>query len=76
MKLKTSVTLSEKLLKAIEKTAGRGVNRSEFLEQAGWERIALLERRRRETRDRAILDRHAEELNAEALDALEYQIAP
>jgi metal-responsive CopG/Arc/MetJ family transcriptional regulator len=76
MKMKTSVTLSQKLLKAIERTAGRGVNRSEFLEQAGWERVALLERRRREARDRAILDQHARELNAEALDALEYQIEP
>ena len=76
MKVKTSVTLSEKLLKAIERAAGRGANRSEFLEQAGWDRIALLERRRRETRDRAILDQHARELKAEALDALEYQIEP
>ena len=76
MKVKTSVTLSEKLLKAIEKSAGRGVNRSEFLEQAGWERVALLARRRREARDRAILDQHAKALNAEAEDALEYQIEP
>ena len=76
MKAKTSVTLSEELLAAIEKEGGRGVNRSEFLEAAGWDRVALLRRQRRNVRDRKLIDRHAEALNEEALDVLEYQIEP
>jgi hypothetical protein len=37
------------------------------------DRISLLKRRRREARDRAILNRRSKSLNAEALDVLEYQ---
>ena len=74
MKTKTSVTLSEELLRAIETTAGPGVNRSEFLEQAGWDRVASLRRGQRDARDRRLIDQHAKELNEEALDVLDYQI--
>jgi len=73
MRRKTSISLTEELLEEIGRLEGRGVNRSEFLERAGWDRIALLKRRRRETRDRRILDREARALNTEALDVLEYQ---
>ena len=73
MRRKTSISLTEELLEEIGRLEGRGVNRSEFLERAGWDRIALLKRRRRETRDRRILDREARALNVEALDVLEYQ---
>ncbi|MEO8349498.1 MAG: hypothetical protein ABI610_11340 [Acidobacteriota bacterium] len=73
MRAKTSVSLSEELLREIGRVGGRGVNRSEFLEKAAWDRIAILKRRRREARDRRILDRNADALNAEALDVLEYQ---
>jgi metal-responsive CopG/Arc/MetJ family transcriptional regulator len=73
MRVKTSVSLSGELLSEIDRVAGRDVNRSEFLEKAAWDRLALLKRRRRETRDRRVLDRRARSLNAEALDVLEYQ---
>ncbi len=73
MRAKTSVSLSEELLREIGRVGGRGVNRSEFLEKAAWDRIAILKRRRREARDRRILDRNADALNAEALEVLEYQ---
>jgi metal-responsive CopG/Arc/MetJ family transcriptional regulator len=73
MRIKTSVSLSEELLDEIGRAGVRGGNRSEFLERAAWDRIALLKRKRREARDRRILDRHAKRLNAEALDVLEYQ---
>ena len=76
MKSKTSVTLSQELLEAIDTTAGSGVNRSEFLEKAGWDRVALLQRRQREARDRAILQKHVTAINEEALDTLDYQIEP
>ena len=73
MRRKTSVSLTEELLDEIGRLGGRGVNRSEFLERAGWDRVALLKRRNREERDRRILDRKARALNSEALDTLEYQ---
>lgn len=73
MKIKTSVTLSEDLLSAIDRVSGKDANRSAFLEAAGWDRIARLRRARREARDRRILDRDATALNREAIDALEFQ---
>jgi metal-responsive CopG/Arc/MetJ family transcriptional regulator len=73
MREKTSVSLTKELLLEITRVAGKKVNRSEFLEAAAWDRISLLRRRRREARDRAILDRRSKSLNAEALDVLEYQ---
>jgi len=73
MREKTSVSLSKELLVEIGRVGGKAVNRSEFLEAAAWDRISLLKRRRREARDRAILDRHSRSLNAEAIDVLEYQ---
>ncbi|HEY3123543.1 MAG TPA: hypothetical protein VGK70_05730 [Thermoanaerobaculia bacterium] len=73
MRRKTSVSLTEELLIEIDRIGGSGTNRSEFLERAAWDRISLLKRRRREARDRRILDRHAHELNTEARDVLEYQ---
>ena len=76
MKAKTSVTLSEELLAAIDGAAGSGVNRSEFLEQAGWDRVAFLHRRRRDARDRELIDKNAKALNEEAMDVLKYQIRP
>ena len=73
MREKTSVSLTKELLLEITRVAGKKSNRSEFLEAAAWDRISLLRRRRREARDRAILDRRSKSLNAEALDVLEYQ---
>ena len=73
MRTKTSVSLSGDLLAEIDRVAGRDANRSEFLEKAAWDRIALLKRLRREARDIRILDRRARTLNSEALDVLEYQ---
>ena len=72
MKVKTSVTLSEELLRAISARTGRA-NRSAFIEEAAWR---YLREREREARDRRELERineHAKELNEEALDVLEFQ---
>jgi metal-responsive CopG/Arc/MetJ family transcriptional regulator len=73
MRAKTSVSLTKELLAEIGRVAGRDVNRSEFLEKAAWDRIALLKRRRREAHDARILDRRARALNSEAFDVLAYQ---
>ena len=73
MRKKTSVSLTEEVLHEISRVGGRSVNRSEFLERAAWDRIALLKRRRRDARDRRILDAESRVLRFEALDALGYQ---
>lgn len=76
MKRKTSVTLSEETVQAIEDVVGPGANRSRVIEEAVNE---YLERRRREARDRReieILNRHADRLNREAEDVLAYQAEP
>ena len=75
MKVKTSVTLSEELLQAISDEVDRR-NRSAFIEEASW---CLLRARRRDARDRqelAAIAAHADELNREAHDVLEYQDSP
>jgi metal-responsive CopG/Arc/MetJ family transcriptional regulator len=74
MKVKTSVTLSEELLKVVDKRAKRAkTNRSDFIEQAVWIFVGQLIRAEQNARDLEILNRHADRLNAEAEDALSYQ---
>jgi metal-responsive CopG/Arc/MetJ family transcriptional regulator len=75
MKVKTSVTLSEKLLAAIDEVAGPGCNRSAVLEEAAAEWVR---RRRREERDRIDADIYARlasdpELQKETQETLELQ---
>ena len=72
MKVKTSVTLSEELLSAISAETDQS-NRSAFIEEATWR---YLRQRHREARDRREFERineHADELNEEAFDVLEFQ---
>jgi metal-responsive CopG/Arc/MetJ family transcriptional regulator len=74
MKVKTSVTLSDAVLAEIDRHAGKGASRSEFIETAVCSYIAALVRRQQNRRDRAIIDRRAARLNREARDVLDYQI--
>lgn len=75
MKVKTSVTLSENLLKAIDQQAGPSQNRSEFIEAAVWAFIAQLIRNQQNARDLEIINRCADRLNEEAADVLAYQVS-
>jgi metal-responsive CopG/Arc/MetJ family transcriptional regulator len=75
MKVKTSVTLSPELLKAIDNSCGTGNSRSEFLERAAWEVLRRAAREERDKRDIAIINQHADQLNAEAADVLAMQAA-
>lgn len=59
MKVKTSVSLSEELLAAIDETVGDGGNRSEFIENALRRRIREIRRAERNARDREIYARLA-----------------
>ena len=74
MKLKTSITISEDVLQAVDRLARRYKNRSEFIETAVRAFIGRLLREERDARDLEILNRNAERLNREAADVLEYQV--
>ncbi len=74
MKVKTSITLSDEILEAIDLHIGEYRSRSEFLETAARKFIAQLAREEVERRDLEIINRHADSLNAEAEDVLTYQV--
>ncbi len=74
MKRKTSIALSENLLKAMRQFAQSYKNRSEFIEAAIWDYIKQRARRAQNARDLEIINRRADALNAEAADFLEFQV--
>lgn len=73
MKVKTSVTLSDDVLRRLDERIGPGGNRSRFIEEALEQRLRELRREEREAHDRAILTRMAEdpEIQREVLENLE-----
>jgi metal-responsive CopG/Arc/MetJ family transcriptional regulator len=73
MRVKTSITIDERVLKAIDKATTRTRSRSRVIEDAAREFLARRARAARETRDLAILDESASALNAEMEDVLAYQ---
>jgi metal-responsive CopG/Arc/MetJ family transcriptional regulator len=76
MKVKTSITLSEDLLDAIDKRSGDFKNRSDFIEAAIRAYIAKITRDEQDSRDLTIINREADRLNKEAADVLTYQVIP
>ncbi len=76
MKVKTSITLSSDLLRAVDRAAEEGQSRSDFIEVALRAFFAQMQRRQRDARDQQILNEHADRLNAEAEDVLAYQVIP
>ncbi|MCP4230576.1 MAG: ribbon-helix-helix protein, CopG family, partial [bacterium] len=60
MKVKTSITLSDEILEAIDLHIGEYRSRSEFLETAARKFIAQLARKKAERRDLEIINRHAD----------------
>ena len=76
MRCKTSITLSEEALRAIDRIAGSGSNRSRVIEEAVLEYVERRRRREREENDLRILNRAADELNREVEDVLGYQVEP
>ena len=73
MKLKTSITLSEDILKTLGKAARKGESRSQTIERVLRESLAARTREAADRRDLEIINRHADRLNAEARDVLDYQ---
>jgi hypothetical protein len=77
MKVKTSITLSQELLKAVDKrTKQQKKTRSDFIEAAVWAFIQQLTRDEQNARDLEIINRNADSLNEEASDVLQYQVLP
>lgn len=74
MKSKTSITLSEDIVAAIDELTPDGGSRSETIERLLRESLRARERRARELKDLEAINRHADELNKEAEDVLTYQV--
>lgn len=73
MKAKTSLTLSEDLIKTLDRLAGPAVSRSAFIEQILRDFLDQRTQARRHAREVAAINRHAVELNAEMSDVLTFQ---
>jgi metal-responsive CopG/Arc/MetJ family transcriptional regulator len=74
MKMKTSITLSDELLKAIDHYGQAYKNRSDFIEAAIWAFVKQIVRNQENASDMEIINKNAKLLNAEALDVLDYQV--
>ena len=74
MKVKTSITLAEETLQAIDRMAGANSNRSRVIERAVLEFLQRQERAERDARDLTILNRAADRLNREMADVLRDQV--
>jgi metal-responsive CopG/Arc/MetJ family transcriptional regulator len=72
MKVKTSVTLSEELLEAMSAETD-AQNRSAFIETAIWDYLELRRKSVRDQREIDLINANADDLNAEARDASDYQ---
>ena len=74
MKVKTSITLSEDVLRAIDQISGESINRSAFIELALKDYLAKKAKKMRDQRDLGILNNSSKHLNSEAEDVLSYQV--
>jgi len=74
MKVKTSITLSDGLLKELESYEGGAESRSTLIEQAVREFLQNHAKKAREEKDLKILNAKADSLNEEAEDVLSYQV--
>jgi len=73
MRVKTSVTIDEKVLRAIDRAATPGRSRSRIIEDAARDYLTRQARTARDTRDRELIDQAADALNREMEDVLSYQ---
>jgi len=74
VKHKASITLSDSVLKALDRRAAGYKSRSELIEAAISAYLDHLDREELAARDLEIIDRNAERLNREAEDVLRYQV--
>ena len=71
--MKTSVTIDQRVLRAIDKATSRGRSRSRVIEEAAREFLLRRARAAREARDLEILNETAEALNREMEEVLAFQ---
>jgi len=74
MKVKTSITLSEEVLREIDQISGESKNRSAFIEIALRDYLKKKAKKLRDDRDLEILNKNSNRLNREAEDVLSYQV--
>ncbi len=74
MKVKTSISLSQDLVRQIDRLAGQYGNRSAVIERAIRDFLIAQAKRKRDLQDLEILNSRADELNKEAHDVLSYQV--
>lgn len=74
MKIRTTISLPEELVHAIDRRAQDFKTRSDFIEMAVRAFIAQLIRDEQNARDLAIINQRADQLNREAADVLAYQV--
>ena len=74
MKIKTSITISDALIKQLDNYLGSSGSRSALIEQALREFLATKAQQVREAKDLEILNNRAEALDEEANDVLTYQV--
>ena len=75
MKVETSIVVEKDLLEAVDKLSGEDKNRSEFIEAAIEAYIAQVSHHVGDAKDLEIINERADDLNEEALDVLNYQVA-
>ena len=73
MKAKTSLTLSDDLLRDLDRMAGSKVSRSSFIEKILRDFVEQRARQKRLAQEVAAINQHAEKLNSEMNDALSFQ---
>jgi metal-responsive CopG/Arc/MetJ family transcriptional regulator len=76
MKEKTSVTLSKEVLAGIDRAVGSKHSRSAFIESVLLRYFRDEAKAARDAREVELINRHADELNAEVEDVLRYQVLP
>ncbi len=75
MKVEASIAIDKNLLEAVDRLSGKDKSRSEFIEAAIQAYIAHITRYEQNAKDLEIINERADDLNEEALDVLDYQVA-
>jgi metal-responsive CopG/Arc/MetJ family transcriptional regulator len=75
MKVETSIIVEKDLLDAVDRLSGDNKNRSEFIEAAIEAYVAQVSLHAGDAKDLEIINERADDLNEEALDVLDYQVA-
>jgi len=73
MKIKTSITINEKILKMIDKNVENSQNRSKFIESAIVYYLKNYQKSIRDNNDSNILNQKYDKLNKEAEEILSFQ---